>query len=85
MAYTDTYSGARVSAHAAYAQATAANLVADLILGAFSSIREWLAARRTQRDLSRLSVHLLEDIGLDRTDVDVLAPESIIGRHSRPI
>ena len=85
MAYTDTYSGARVAAQAAYAQATAANLVADLILGAFRSVRDWLAARRAQRELARLNNHLLEDIGLDRTDVDVYAPESIIGRHSKPI
>ena len=85
MAYTDTYSGARVAAHAAYAQATAANLVADLIIGAFVTIRTWVAARRARRELSRLNRHLLADIGLERTDVDALAPESIIGRQSRPI
>lgn len=85
MAYTDTYSGARVAAHAAYAQATAANLVADLILGAFGSIREWLAARRAQRELAALNDHLLSDIGLERTDVDISAPQSLIGRHSGTI
>ncbi len=85
MAYTDTYSGARVVANAAYAQATAANLVADLILGAFASIREWLAARHIQRQLARLDDNLLTDIGLERSDVSIQAPESVIGRHSRPL
>ena len=79
MAYIDTYSGARVAAHAAYAQATAANLVADLILGAFGSVRDWLAARRAQRELARLNTHLLNDIGLDTTDVEPQVSQSIIG------
>ncbi len=85
MAYTDTYSGAHVAANAAYAQATAANLVADLILGAFYSIREWSAAHRARRELARLDNHLLADIGLERGDVQEPARESFIGAHPRVI
>ncbi|MEM7429515.1 MAG: DUF1127 domain-containing protein [Pseudomonadota bacterium] len=79
MAYTDTYSGARVAAHAAYAQATAANLIADLILGAFRSVRVWLMARRARRELARLDQHLLSDIGLELKDVRPDVSDSIIG------
>ena len=83
MAYTDTFSGAQIAAHAAYSQATAGNLIAEAILNLAHVTRNWLGARKAQRELRLLDAHLLKDIGLDETDIHAKPAESFIGQHPR--
>lgn len=43
------------------------------ILDVMARLGTWNDARRTRAELSRLSAHQLDDIGLERSDIDRLA------------
>ena len=45
-------------------------------------LRDWLAYRRTLRELNALSTHTLADLGLHRSEIRRVAIESVYG--SRP-
>ncbi len=83
MAYTDTFSGVQIAAHKAYSQASAGNLIAEMIFNASRLTRNWISARKAQRELRLLNAHLLKDIGLSEDDVRPPAPESLIGQGPR--
>ena len=83
MAYVDNMSGAQIAAHTAYSQATAGNLIAGALLDGFARVRSWLSARKAMRELRLLDAHLLNDIGLDRSDVPAQTPPSFIGLNPR--
>jgi len=53
-------------AHGAYRLAT---IVTDLV----QTFGKWNSARKTRRELSKLSNYALEDIGLTRGDIDVFS------------
>ena len=83
MAYIDNMSGAQIAAHAAYSQATAGNLIAGALLDGFARVRGWLSARKAMRELRLLDEHMLNDIGLDQSDLPARAPASFIGLNPR--
>ncbi|MCP5084174.1 MAG: DUF1127 domain-containing protein [Alphaproteobacteria bacterium] len=83
MAYVDQLSGAQIAAHAAYSQATAGNLIAGALLDGFALLRGWLSTRKATRELRLLDAHLLNDIGLDKSDIPAQAPASFIGLNPR--
>lgn len=43
------------------------------LVGLVSRINDWNVARRTRNELSKLSAHELNDIGLERGDIDRIA------------
>lgn len=83
MAYVDHMSGAQIAAQTAYSQATAGNLIADAFLNYIARVRDWLAARKTARELQSLSPHLLQDIGVDASDIPTRLPASFMEVHPR--
>ena len=60
-----TYTNIRPSAFSVRSALTLGGLV--------TRVASWNEARRTRAALSRLSAHELEDIGLTRGDIDVIA------------
>lgn len=43
------------------------------LVGLVSRLNDWNVARRTRNELSKLSAHELNDIGLERGDIDRIA------------
>lgn len=53
-----------------------ANAIGQFLDGAVSRFSAWNEARRTREILSKLSAHELDDIGLNRGDIDRIANRS---------
>lgn len=63
-------------AYIAYSTARSASAMAgaqDLLAQTVSNFADWNQARRTRAALLKLSAHELEDIGLNRADIDKIA------------
>ncbi|KMK68140.1 DUF1127 domain-containing protein [Puniceibacterium sp. IMCC21224] len=53
--------------------AAVAGRIGAMIISAFGSVSDWNDARITRKSLSKLSDRELDDIGLTRSDIDVVA------------
>lgn len=45
----------------------------------FSNIRDWNRVRQTRNELSRLSAHNLDDLGISRADIPAIAQRAVRG------
>lgn len=45
----------------------------------FGNIRDWNRVRQTRNELSRLSAHNLDDLGISRADIPAIAQRAVHG------
>ena len=62
----------------AYGNTSAVSFITSFISGAFASVVAWNDQRLTRQTLSNLTDRELEDIGLNRGDIDLVAKSTMI-------
>lgn len=66
------------TSHPTYGVASIANRTSAKIGAAFSALAAWNDSRVTRKSLADLPDHVLEDIGMTRGDIDIVAGSHFI-------